>query len=164
MTDFTFKPGTGLGALDLGLQPDAIHELLGEPGSVEEWVSDDNAKGLEEKTVSYEYPDHALSLQFFYYDGIFEGYQIFSGQLEVDGDDLFELQRPEIIARMKKLHTALGKDYLYQRTEEEGETYLFYPNLGLTLWFEGKELTDSCVSAVLTPEQLDDLAEELETD
>lgn len=153
-----------MGALDLGLHPEAVEEILGHPESTEEIVSDDNANGLEERTVSYEYPDKELSLQFFYYDNIFEGYQIFSGRLEVEGRNLFELPRVETLAIIKKLHLQHGKECLFQRTEEEGETYLFYPNLGLTLWYEGDTLTDCCISAALTPDQLDDIAEELEQD
>lgn len=164
MTDFTFKPGAGLGALDLGMEADAIKELLGEPEAVEEFVTDDNANGFEEKTVSYEYPDMELSLQFFYYDNIFEGYQIFSGKLVVDGQNLFEADKAQVIQVVKNLHAKASKAYLYQRTEEDGETYLFYPNIGLTLWFEGDQLTDSCISTVLTADQLDDLAEELESE
>ncbi|MDX2063957.1 MAG: hypothetical protein SFY70_12925 [Bacteroidia bacterium] len=162
MTDFTFKPGVGLGVLDLGFTPEQVTEHLGQPESVEEIVSDDNANNLEEKTVSYEYPDQGLSLQFFYYDNIFEGYQIFAGTLTVGGKNWFELPEAEVLAEVRALHKAHGKDVLFQRAEEEGEVYLFYPNLGLTLWFEGGELTDSCISAVLTAEQLDDMSDEFE--
>jgi hypothetical protein len=164
MQDFTFKPGLGMGPLELTLDPEHVELILGKPEETEEIVDDANANGFEERTLSYEYPSLELSLQFFYYDNIFEGFQIFTGRLDHEGQDLLALQKPAVIEVLRQLHVKLGAAFTFQRTEEEGEEYLFYPTIGLTMWFEGDTPTDACVSAKLTPDQLDDLADELETE
>lgn len=164
MQDFTFKPGLGMGPLELTFDPERVEQILGKPEETEEIVDDANANGFEERTISYEYPTIGLSLQFYYYDNIFDGFQIFTGRLEHDGVDIFTLQKPAIIDAIRALHTKLGETFTYQKTQEEEELYIYYPNIGLTLWFEGDEPTDACITAKLTPDQLDDLADELETE
>ncbi|MEH0154846.1 hypothetical protein V6R21_11945 [Limibacter armeniacum] len=145
MFSYELKMGEGLGSLLFKMSEKEIVKVLGPPASKEK---DLYKKGTEEVRRLF-YPNMGLMVSFGKWEGEVTPIHFFTEKLVYQGDALHKLNQYQVKNYMIGLHAKLNLEYLEEHHEElEGEVQLFYPNVGLTFWFDGMCINDICVSYV----------------
>ena len=136
----TFIPTKGVGKIAFTFDEDKIIETLGDADEIDEEVISQS-----ESDVSISYYDLGLDFFIEYIDDD-RILSIHSDDIILDGTNLSSLDKDGVFDLLKKYHQKNNLEFLHEQMfdEESEEEINFFDNIGLTIWYEGKEISDIC--------------------
>ena len=149
--DLLFQIGKGLGDVQFSMNEEQVKKLLGEPDSIEKEESVDEEDGTKERVVYYNYHEIGIRPAFYYYNDEFDSMNIFSDQIQLHGNNLFEIDQQEILDIVKKIYQEEEWEFKYdyeafqEDDNDPAEEEYNFERMGLTLWFQDETLDEVCV-------------------
>lgn len=104
----------------------------------------------DDGNVMYEYRliDNTLYLFFHFNDGQFDYLSIHLKRLIILNQDISKLSEKELINLLMRYHKTHSLNFKLEREINEQENVFFFPNIGLTVWFEKDQIVDICIDAL----------------
>jgi len=144
--DLIFTPQVGLGKIMFSFDQVNIESILGTP-------EEKNAETFSENeyVLRLYYKKFRLAFSIYFENEKFDYLSIFTNDIILDGFCFSKHKMKKILSFIKQYHEKNGIFFLEKRIYDEDteETYFIYDNIGLTIWFYKKEISDICVQKTL---------------
>jgi hypothetical protein len=141
---YIFNRNKGVGTLLFSLKRNEVLNLLGEPDSVDNDVYEKNV----EETIRFHYKKKGIMISFSRYDGVFDPLKIYLQKLNIEGSNIYNLNYIYVKEYLQSFHQKKQITFKLEETNDGAEQIIFYPNIGLTLWYENRNLIDLCVEKI----------------
>ncbi len=143
--------GTGLGKLLFDSTRDQVQKILGKPSEVERY-SLSEIKGDE--TEAWHYDELSLSLSFDEENNwLLSSVAISSDEFLLDGKPLIGRNKQEVLEDFRKKGYGEPEEDEEISREDPGCSLYIVEESGISLWFEGDELTEAQLSVYVGEEE-----------
>jgi hypothetical protein len=142
--NYQFNIGKGLGSILFDMSEGDFINILNNANDIDVDIYEE---GIEE-TKRFHYKDLGVMISISMYGGEFEPVKIFSKKLIISNVDLYQLKKSEIRRLIVVVHKDLDIEFVEELAGDNCETEIFYPTIGLTLWFDNEVLIDTCIEKV----------------